>query len=455
MIKKLRRKFIIITMCSVILVMAALVGTINGSVYLHVVKRADIILQMLSDNGGTFPDKPAGGASTQPLNDPKSPAPSGDIGSANGSEGVGGGGSGKNSWLMYLNDNIVYDSSELAYETRYFSVNLTEDNTTRSIDTGRISAVDSDQAADYAREVVESGKKSGFIDDYRYLVTDLSDGTLIIFYDCGRSLDNARSFIAISVIISLICLVSVFALITLASGIVIRPIAETYEKQRRFITDAGHELKTPLAIINADTDVLELESGDSDGSGDNEWLADIRRQTQRLTELTSELIMLAKTEEGGRKSMVAVEFPVSDVIAETAESYKAPAQLQNKKFNCDIEQGLAMTGDPKMIGQLVGIFLDNAVKYTPDGGRIDLKLARNGRNIVLNCKNTTQERIPKDKLKHLFDRFYRTDESRNSGTGGYGIGLSIAKTIVETHKGKISASCGEGNLLIITVVLPS
>lgn len=450
MIKKLRRKFILVSMLSVTVVLVLLIGIINVLNYKSVVRSADRILTMLTNGGGRFP-----GISTRQGNNENDP--NGDR-SRNGSRRMPRNTDFFDRMARSINGEDNENSPELRYESRFFSVSMASDGTIVATRTDRISAVDDEMAAEMGREIYKSGREIGFIGDYRYrTTTSTTDGTtLIIFYDCGRSLGNARSFLITSIGISAICLLQVFILITIASKAVIRPVAEAYEKQKQFITDAGHELKTPLAIINADADVLELElEGDSEEGGSNEWLDDIRKQTARLTELTGNLIYLAKTEEGSKNAFTFVDFPISDVIAQEAESFKAPAQSTGKTLETKIEEGLEMNGDQKAIRQLAGIFFDNAIKYSPEGGTIKIRLKSSGRNISFSVTNQTKDKVTKENLKHMFDRFYRADSSRNSDTGGYGIGLSIARSIVEAHKGKISATTTDGSQITMTAVLPS
>lgn len=449
MIKKLRRKFILVSMLAVTMVLVLLIGGINIFNYRLVVRNADGILAMLTDGGGRFPGmnniNRAGGSETRP-------------GGTNRT------GSRRNMnrddfflrMARSLNGEDRENSPEVRYESRFFSVTLSSDGQIKSTRTDRISAVDSEDAAEMGKSIYKSGKETGFVGDYRFRKTVTQDGNiLIIFYDCGRSLSNVRSFLFISVVVSLICLLLVYILIAIMSKAVIRPAAEAYEKQKQFITDAGHELKTPLAIINADTDVLEMElEQPEDGSG-NEWLEDIRKQTARLTELTGNLIYLAKTEEGTRDAFTFVDFPVSDVTAQEAESFKGPAQAAGKNLEMKITDGLSLNGDQKAYRQLVDIFLDNAIKYSPDGGTVHIKLKNSGRYVVLSVSNSTKDPVTKENLKHVFDRFYRTDSSHNSTTGGYGIGLSIAKSIVEAHKGKITATSPDGSKFVMTAFLPS
>ena len=420
MIKRLRRKFIILSMLSVTLVLVVLIASITVFNFRKVVRNSDEVLEMLIENKGAFPDE------EQPEGRPPEERGDGD-----------GNGGGRRGGQM---------SPEMKYETRFFKVVLDNDGNVLSTDTGKIAAVDSSEAAELAGEVFSSGKTSGFKGDYRFRRITDDNETLIIFHDCGRGLDNARSFLGISIVISLIGLLIFFVLIAVSSKAVIKPAAEAYEKQKRFITDAGHELKTPLAVINADCDVLEMESED------NEWLADIRKQTKRLTSLTNSLIYLAKTEEGSKNDVIRIDFPLSDIVSEEVESFKGLARSSGKDIETEITPDISYNGDQKAITQLISILLDNAIKYSPEGGHINVSLNKSGSKTILAVSNDTTEQVTKENTDRMFDRFYRTDESRNSETGGYGIGLSIAKGIAEAHRGKIYAS-GSGRSIVITVEL--
>ena len=241
-------------------------------------------------------------------------------------------------------------------------------------------------------------------------------------------------------------MLAVFILMVLLSEKIVKPISDSYEKQKRFITDAGHEIKTPLTIIDADAEILEMDYGH------NEWLKDIQTQVRRLTALTEDLTLLSRMEEGkGVGEMI--DFPVSDVVNETAQSFQAPAKMQNKDFIIDIEPMLSFRGSEKSIRQLVSILLDNALKYSPEGGRVEISLRRQNRSLCLKVYNTAQN-IDTENLDRLFDRFYRGNESRSGETGGYGIGLSVAKAITNSHRGKINAASKDGSSLTVTVILP-
>ena len=272
-------------------------------------------------------------------------------------------------------------------------------------------------------------------------------GTRVIFLDCGRSLSSFRSTLLASLGLSALGLLAVLVLLLILSRRIVRPVAESYERQKKFITDAGHELKTPMTIISADVDLAETDCGE------NQWLADIRRQAQRLTGLTNDLIYLSRMEEEQPK-LQYIEFPLSDVVEEMAMPFQAPAKSQGKEPSLHIQPMLSCTGDEKAIRQLLSILLDNALKYSPAGGKLELRLQKQGRNLLLTVFNTTSQPVERDKLPHLFDRFYRSDQSRNSQTGGYGLGLSIARSIVQAHKGKIRAESPDGNSLLVIISLP-
>ena len=231
------------------------------------------------------------------------------------------------------------------------------------------------------------------------------------------------------------------------SGRIIRPIAESYAKQRQFITDAGHEIKTPLTVIAANVDLLASEIGE------NECLDDISEQTRRLRSLTDELVTLSRMEESERVG-TRVEFPISELVTEAASPFRSVAAGQGKELRLDIQPMLTLCGDGEEVRRLVGILLENALKYSPEGSTVSLGLARQGRQAVLTVENRSVLPIDRSQLDRVFDRFYRTDASRNSETGGHGIGLSIAKAIAVLHGGRIRASSEDGSSFRVTVSLP-
>lgn len=417
MIRKLRKKLVAVAMLSLFIVLFIIMGTVNTINYVRMVDDAERTITILKENNGTFP-KPGGSGNGMPGHDM---------------------------------DMFKGMSPEAPYESRYFSVLIGSDGNVSMVDTGKIAGTDTDQAVAYAQRVLEAGHASGFTGQYRYGVQNTAEGELVVFLYCGRELTNFRSVLLISVGISLAGMLAVLLLLIFFSGRIVKPVSESYEKQKRFITDAGHEIKTPLTIIDADAELVELDCGE------NEWLDDIRKQTKRLTTLTNDLIYLAKMEEGGASS-AKIDFPLSDVVWETADSFRARAVNENKELDIKIQPGISYCGDEKAVRQLISILVDNAVKYSDGAQAIEVSLnavggsAKQGKSVKLQVYNSC-EHIDAESVKHLFDRFYRAEQSHNSQTGGYGIGLSVAKAVVEAHKGRIMADSADGKSLRITVIM--
>ena len=411
MINKLKRKFLLVGTLFMFLLMAVLVLIMNLVNYHEVTEDADSVLDMLEQQqkerkGQTLP------------------------------------------WS--IEDMLPFIprgmSREVPYESRYFSVLVTEDGEIQQLDLSRIVSVDSDSVITYVTEALSCSGDRGFIDSFRYSKTAETGGTRILFLDCGRKLDSFKSFLWISILVGLGGCIAVFIAFVLTAGRIVAPIAESYEKQKRFISDAGHEIKTPLTIINANVDLLESE-------GEKEELADIRQQTERLTELTNNLVFLSKMEEA-EHTLQKIEYPLSDLVNETVASFRAPAAARDLEFKTVIEENVSANGSPDAIRQLISTLLENAVKYSPDGGQIAVELAAHRKTAVFTVENATAQPMDEKELPLLFDRFYRSDRSRNSATGGHGIGLSIAKAIVTAHGGTIAASAGTGSDFRITVNLP-
>lgn len=409
MIGKLKKKFVLLSMSSLLCLLLVIVAGMNIINYRSVIADADDVLEFLSNNNGKIPED----KSTK-IKDKLPPGM----------------------------------SAELPYEERFFSVVINNDETVIYTDISKIEYVDEEMAGDYARKVLEKRNTKGFISNFRYVVYQDFGNTRITFLDCGRVLGSFKTFFTISIGMSLLGFIIVFFVIVFFSGKIIRPISESYEKQKRFITDAGHEIKTPLTIINANVDLLVLEMGE------NESLHDIQQQTKRLARLTNDLVYLSRMEEM-QTSSCKIDFPVSELVLDTVMAFKPLAQTKNKEFAWNIEPMLSLNGDAKAIEQLVSILLDNALKYSNENGLISISLRQQAKMLQLSVFNTTDCEFTQESIKRVFDRFYRNDESRNSGTGGHGIGLSIAKAIVNAHGGKIWAEAKEKNCFMINVIIPS
>ncbi len=419
MIRDLRKKFILVAMLSTMLVLTAIMGVVNFSNYREMLDRADEMTALLEQNDGKFPEEPSWHEQDDTETPPAKP------------------------------ENDEKDKSrfsvETPFETRYFTVTVDENGEVTDCDLDRIAAVDEETAEEYTQTAQQKNKTTGFQGIYRYRVTETEDGAKYVFLDCRREISNFRTVLVTTISVSLLGLAAVFVLVVIFSRMVFRPVEESIQKQKRFITDASHELKTPLTIIDANTEVMEMESGES------QWTKSTRKQIQRLSGLVQQLVTLSRLdEEKGLEEKC--EFNLSEAVSECVQPYESLAQTREKNLTLNIEEDITYTGDERSIRQLAGILMDNAVKYSSENGNITLTLKKKGKKIFLEVYNDADD-LPQGKLDVLFERFYRLDSSRNSGTGGSGIGLSVAKAIVQAHKGKITAENKNGRGLTITVIL--
>ena len=419
MIRDLRKKFILVAMLSTMLVLTAIMGVVNFSNYREMLDRADEMTALLEQNDGKFPEEPSWHEQDDTETPPAKP------------------------------ENDEKDKSrfsvETPFETRYFTVTVDENGEVTDCDLDRIAAVDEETAEEYTQTAQQKNKTTGFQGIYRYRVTETEDGAKYVFLDCRREISNFRTVLVTTISVSLLGLAAVFVLVVIFSRMVFRPVEESIQKQKRFITDASHELKTPLTIIDSNIEVMEMESGES------QWTKSTRKQIQRLSGLVQQLVTLSRLdEEKGLEEKC--EFNLSEAVSECVQPYESLAQTREKNLTLNIEEDITYTGDERSIRRLAGILMDNAVKYSSENGNITLTLKKKGKKIFLEVYNDADD-LPQGKLDVLFERFYRLDSSRNSGTGGSGIGLSMAKAIVQAHKGKITAENKNGRGLTITVIL--
>ena len=280
----------------------------------------------------------------------------------------------------------------------------------------------------YRDDVLIKGK-----DDLQKLVTEA--------VNTQRDLDSFHAFMRNSIIVSSIVILSVFILLVLISKKVIAPIQQSYQKQKQFITDASHELKTPLAIIRSNTDVLELENGDS------KWTKNIQNQVDRLTSLVNSLVVFSRMEE--KDTAEKVKFNLSESLHARIDDFEELASFQKKHIIADIDNNIYYRGEQQAIVQLMDILLENAIKYATKETNINVTLKKNKKYAMMKISN--QANVKKGDLRKVFDRFYRLDESRNSTVKGYGIGLSMAKLIAEKHKEVIKAYAPEDGIFKIEV----
>ena len=334
---------------------------------------------------------------------------------------------------------------ELNYMTRFFVVRIDESGNFTSVFTAFIASINEDEAKQYAERAYASYKEHGYIGEYRYVKTVSGGETIIAFLNTLREQQNMMSLLLLTVVISVVSLIIVFILVFILSRRAIRPIANNIKQQKQFITDASHELKTPLTSISTSLDVLVAESGD------NEWTDNIKKQTGRMSKLVNELVTLSRLDEETPLPNKE-QFSLSNAAWEIVEVYKPQAKGSGKNFDIDIADDINMYGEKSAIQQMLSVLLDNAIRYSDEGGDIRLTVEKKKNKASIEVFNTCDYKEPPD-VDRLFDRFYRPDNSRSSATGGTGVGLAIAKAVVETHHGRIKAECPSGKTMTIKIVM--
>ena len=398
MIYRLQRKFILICTVSVLTVIALVFGVILVLNISSMNRNMDILADRVSEGGGRFP----GSMAEKPQPD-KMPPPNA--------------------------QDFEFITPETPFSTRHFTVFFDKQGEVARTNTESIYSITDEVATEYAENVLNDGDERGWISNYRYKVFWTEMGRGVVFVDGSMSRSSLMQSMTIAGLVLLGCAALVLMLIFLLSKKAVKPIAESYEKQKQFITDANHELKTPLTLILANIDIAEAELGK------NEWLDDIRSEGHRMTELVDQLVALSRMDEEGQPLNIT-EVAFGDLVADTVAEFESLAKERGKAITASVDKEISYLGDEALLHRLVGILMDNAIKYCDQDGDISVTLRR-GRRVMLTVENTYAA-VDELELNRLFDRFYRADKARKF-TGGYGVGLSMAKAIVEKHKGEISA----------------
>ena len=428
MLKKLSLRFSAAAIGALFVIELIMILFINGMNYSATLRQTDETLSMIVENGGRLPDKNDFFADRQQERILSEVPP--DI-------------------RRELEKRYGEDRAdrEFRYTIRYFSAVTDGRGNIYAVNTGNIATVSSDMAVEFSRDVFSKEDFLGFYNgmNFRCQVKSYPDGSrLAVFCDFSTAAQNFGRVMKLSGVISLGLLAVFSVIIILISKRVVKPVIENQEKQARFITDAGHELKTPLAIIRANTEVIEMTGGES------EWTRSTINQTDRLSDLLQRMLMLAKSSESS--SFAFAELDLTALAEKLAENFETYCTAEDKPLKADIAPDISLVGDVKMLDMLISTLLENAVKYGKAGESIGFSLAQAGKYAQITVTDLCSD-PPTGDTKLLFDRFYRGDSSRTRETGGSGIGLSIAKTITEAHKGKIACAV-EGELVTFTVRLP-
>ena len=334
---------------------------------------------------------------------------------------------------------------EAPYTTRFFIVRLDEEGNVTDVSTDFIASVTQTEAEEFARKVLNEKRQVGYYKNYRFQILAKKNDNIVIFLNTTMELRSVRNVLLISCLVGVVCFLVVFLLVILLSKRAMKPYIRNIERQKRFITDASHEIKTPLTSIATSVDVIEMEYGE------DEWTRNIHKQTSKMSRMVADLVTLSRLDEEN-PFLERTEFSLSDAVWEVAEPFASLAKAQGKKYSQRIEENLTLCGNPDATRQMISVLLDNAMKYSDENGTIRLDVYKVHGKTKIEVFNTCVLEETQN-LSRLFDRFYRPDNSRSRKTGGSGIGLSIAQAVAEAYGGKIKVSSKDGKSIMFQVTI--
>lgn len=314
---------------------------------------------------------------------------------------------------------------------------------------GRMEAVSQEDATVLLEQAAASGRESGFTEEYFYQRFSSRGNTVSwLFLNCESYLTASRNLLLFSGIICLFGILFSLLVVSLLSRKAIQPFVRNEQKQKRFVTDASHELKAPLAVISANMDVLALKDPD------NSWINGTRNQVSSMRRLVEDMVYLSRADETDRPAETK-RLDLKELVPETAEPYQAMAEFQGKTFLCEAGEALPVRGEEAALRRVVSILCDNAAKYTPEGGTIRLRAYAENKKAVIETENPPAQPLTDTDCSRLFDRFYRADEARSRDKqNGYGIGLSIAQAVTARHGGTAAARTTPEGTLLIRLTVP-
>ena len=428
MIRRLRRRVILVALAGLLLASAGLVAAINWMNWNSLEQQAGQVLDMLAENNGQRPmaaDEEDQRAFARPEGTPPPDK-----------------GPGEQKKTKNRGSKALMNAASM---TNYYTAVIDEKGQVLSWHSDRTDLYTDQEIADMALWAVQAGKDRGRNDTRFYCLTEKDGEKLLIVVDSRLEIQNAESVLRLTVLVAVIedALLSVGAVWLIRK--MVKPVDEAMEKQKQFVWDASHELKTPLAVISANADVLAAEVGES------KPLQYIQSEVRRTDSLIQNLLTLARMEKGTVQA-AHVQFDLSRAMLEVALPFESAVFEEGKTLEMDIPDGIEYTGDQEMIKQLAVILLSNAEKYSDGGGKIRVSLEARGEKCILRVHNTGPA-IPPEAQQRIFDRFYRVDSSHNREVEGNGLGLAIAQNIVSLHGGKITVHSAEGEGTEFTVTL--
>ena len=427
-IRKIRIRFLLISFVSLMLAMLIVTGLILGSNQWLTRRNIRNVLQYIVDNKGDLP-----GAKDLKKNR--------DVSASH-----------NHSVIRFMNEIFNpetmmddVEDPEFSYNNRYFAIIYDKDRNIQNVITNHTAVVTKQEAEVYGNWALEKGPGFGRYYDYYFQVADLEDdGKIVVYLDSSDIIDiNARLlYVTIGMIFLGMIFAAVFTLFF--SKWAITSEICNMEAQKGFITNASHELKTPLTVIRANTEMIEMLDGES------EWTKSILRQAERLTGLIQNLVTIARAEEY-ESDAISDDCDITLAVLETVKIFEPVAKNEGKKITQNLTENVRMRAMDSQIRQLTSLLVDNAIKYCDDNGTICVVLNRKGRSTSLEVSNDYLEGEGQD-YSRFFERFYRADESHNPEKGGYGIGLSIAESIVKVYKGSIDVSWKNGRISFICIL---
>ena len=419
MIRTLQKKFILTAMAAVSILLLLFLGAVNIGNYMISEQETEKTLTMISDNKGDVNNVRPSSSDAPP-----------DAPSDNDFHGMP-----KNEYDTFMSSN-------------FFVIRFDDTGNIIYTDVSRTSSISEDDAKALAQEIYNSGSTQGTSGIYRYRSNSSinGQGTSLVFLDTSGEKVSMLRVLALSIGIGLLCWLLMLLFVILLSKRAIRPIAENIERQKQFVTNAGHEIKTPLAIIQSNTEAMELYNGE------NKWSRNIKEQTQRLTGLMQNLLLLARMDEGAAAGKPS-DFSLNELVEQTMEGFVVSLDMKQIALKREI-QSVTVHADRQQISQLLSILMDNALKYTNETGELFVSLQAQAKTCQLCLENTCDTLSSQEDPKKLFDRFYRSDTARTQKSGGYGIGLSVARSIAQANHGSISAAYLSPTRIRFTVTLP-
>lgn len=404
MAKRIRKRFILLTIAALAVTLLLTFGSVYGILRHSVTRDADQLIDLIAENGGSLP---------------------------------------------YSGFHEFGMTAETPYSTRYYVVWTDEDGTFVAANLDHITLSTAVQIEAQVHDILAGSKARGYTGGARFCIfrsERRTGGYAVVVLDCSNSLRTLHMLGTAMVVTAGVVIAVVLVLLLWLSRYAVRPFAQNQEKQRQFITDAGHELKTPLAIISSNAEVLEMTAGQS------KWLDNIKGQTARISQLVKSMIELSKMDEEQHAEEPRQTLNLTEIVGQTVEAFSAAAQTRGIVIRAALEPEVHITGYLEDMTRLAGILLDNAVKYTDERGILGVSLMKKGRRAVLAVENACAG-MDRETLPRLFDRFYRADASRSRATGGYGIGLSMAQMLVQRQKGRLSVEYTEEEIIRFTAEL--